>query len=239
MTPETAETPPARSKWVDVKVFLPPNTAGPSRIPPPLSEGEPKPTPAELKQAFSGHIAQRNGPDAPLMTKAMREREEAKLGIKKREFNEIRIRVRFSDRTALEGLFPSSTVVPTLYDFIRAHLAPTYASVPFVVYQAPPRRDLPERGDLTLQGKTIKDLGMAPQAIVNIRWSEASMNGNTFPAPLLSEILSQAEELPMPPSFDSVVSSPGQTVGESEKQGSGAGDTTKKIPKWLKSLQKK
>lgn len=58
-------------------------------IPPPPTE-EPKPTSAELKAAFSGHISQRNGPDAPLMTKAMREREDARLGIKKKEYSEVR-----------------------------------------------------------------------------------------------------------------------------------------------------
>jgi tether containing UBX domain for GLUT4 len=229
-------------------------------IPPqPTGEGEPKPTPAELKQAFSGHISQRNGPDAPLMTKAMREREEAKLGIKKKEYHEvcrdpndwleweshstsgallttllfsvgqIRVRVRFADRTALEGLFPASTLVPVLYDFVRAHLAPAYSKIPFVIYQSPPRRDLPERGDPKLRGQTIKDLGMAPQAIVNIRWNDAAMNGNTFPAPLSLETLSQAKDLPIPPSFDSVPPSSGQTIGDNGKQGAGVGDAAKKV----------
>jgi hypothetical protein len=76
------------SPWSQVNVFLPPNTAGPSHIPPPPTE-EPKPTSEELKSAFTSVIAQRNGPDAPLMTKAMREREDARLGIKKREYNEV------------------------------------------------------------------------------------------------------------------------------------------------------
>jgi tether containing UBX domain for GLUT4 len=110
--------------------------------------------------------------------------------------------VRFSDRTTLEGLFPATTQIPTLYDFIRAHLAPKYAMIPFTIYQTPPKRDLPEKGDAKLQGKTIKELGMAPQAIISIHWVEASMNGNTFAAPLDPSVLSQAKELPTPPSFD-------------------------------------
>ena len=59
-----------------------------SGIPPPPVE-DIRPTPSELKEAFSSHIAQKHGPDAPLMTKAMREREEARLGIKKKEYNEV------------------------------------------------------------------------------------------------------------------------------------------------------
>lgn len=70
---------------------------------------------------------------------------------------------------------------------------------------------------------------MAPQAIINVRWSDAAMNGNTFPAPLNPETLSQAKDLPLPPSFDSPTQSSGQTVGGGDKQGSGATDGTKKV----------
>lgn len=122
----------------------------------------------------------------------------------------------------MEGLFPASTQIPTLYAFIRAHLAPKYVKTPFTIYQSPPKRDLLEKGDVKLQDKTIKDLGMAPQAIINIRWSEADMNGNTYKAPLNASVLSQAQELPIPPSFDSMASSvsgeeKGKTLGSSSE----------------------
>lgn len=58
-------------------------------LPPPQADDEAKPTAAELKEAFSSHISQRHGPDAPLMTQAMRQREEARLGIKKKEYHEV------------------------------------------------------------------------------------------------------------------------------------------------------
>lgn len=80
-------------------------------IPPPPSEGEPKPTPAELKQAFSSHINQKNGPDAPLMTKAMREKEEARLGIKKKEYNEVRC----------DKILTCSLVLPYVRAYIGLH----------------------------------------------------------------------------------------------------------------------
>jgi tether containing UBX domain for GLUT4 len=225
MASEPADS--SQTPWSHVKVFLPPNTAGPSHIPPPPSE-EPKPTSEELKSAFTSVISKRNGPDAPLMTKAMREREDARLGIKKKEYNEIRIRVRFSDRTALEGLFPATTRIPTLYAFVRAHLAPKYASIPFTIYQSPPRRDLPEKGDIKLQDKTIKDLGMAPQAIINLRWSDDKMNGNTFPAPLDSSISAQAQELPVPVPFDTIKSDSGSANQQPQTASSSEG-TTKKV----------
>lgn len=56
---------------------------------PSLQQEDPRPTPAEIKEAFASHIQQRHGPDAPLMTSAMREREEARLGIKKKEYTEV------------------------------------------------------------------------------------------------------------------------------------------------------
>jgi hypothetical protein len=100
--------------------------------------------------------------------------------------------------------------------------------IPFTIYQTPPKRDLPEKGDAKLQGKTIKELGMAPQAIISIHWVEASMNGNTFAAPLDPSVLSQAKELPTPPSFDSVAAdSTAKTPASDEKQQTG--DGTKKV----------
>lgn len=47
------------------------------------------PTGAELKAAFAGTLAGRNGPDAPLMTRAMREKEDIRLGRVKKEFKEV------------------------------------------------------------------------------------------------------------------------------------------------------
>jgi len=109
-------------------------------------------------------------------------------------------------------------------------LAPQYAKVPFTIYQSPPKRDLLEKGDVKLQGKTIKELGMAPQAIVNIRWAESTMNGNTFSAPLNPETMSQAKDLPTPPSYDSTAPSSGQIIGGADgKQQSGSDDGTKKV----------
>lgn len=212
-------------------------------LPPPQADDEAKPTAAELKEAFSSHISQRHGPDAPLMTQAMRQREEARLGIKKKEYHEvsppptspfvlednkrphplrrprlrvfllkqIRIRIRLSDRTTLEGTFPSTAQVPTLYCFLRAHLSHRHARHAFTLYQSPPKRDLPESTkDVKLQGKTLRELGMAPAAVVLVRWSDTAMNSNTYPAPLSDETLVLAQDLPTPPSFGA--QSAGQTL---------------------------
>lgn len=186
------------------------------------------------------------------MTQAMREREAARLGLRKKEHNEVgtlvrarsypmltpamqsRIRIRFSDRTQLEATVPAAAQVPVLYHLLRSHLATEHAQTSFTLYQTPPKRDFPERTkDPKLRGKTLKELGMVPQAALNIRWEKAEMNcerlgtvhearacllalanrrtapliANTFPAPLDAQHKAKAEELPPPPTFDGVAPS--------------------------------
>lgn len=179
----------------------------------------------------------------------------------------MRIRIRLSDRTTLEGTFPSTAQVPTLYRFLRAHLSPRHAKYAFTLYQSPPKRDLPESTkDAKLQGKTLRELGMAPAAVVLVRWSDAAMNANTYPAPLNDETLALAQDLPTPPSFDA--QSAGQTLQDpsssaAKDKDESASSGTKKVgapsrpfwfpfplavpdlfsaliqamPKWLKGLQ--
>lgn len=236
--PTATETASASSSqpWSDIRVFNPPNAHGPARIPP-IQDDDPRPTASELKAAFSSHIEQRHGPDAPLMTQAMREREEARLGIRKKEYNEARIRIRFSDRTILEATLPSSVEISSLYAFLRSHLDSNYQQKSFTIYQAPPKRDFPENPkDPKMKGKSLKELGMAPQASLNIRWEDAAMNSNTFPAPLENSLKQKAEALPTPPSFENPAGSDKST---SKSQSSDGGTAKKVMPKWLKGLQKK
>ena len=78
-----------------------------------------------------------------------------------------------------------------------------------------------------MQGKTIRELGMAPQAIVDIRWSDTAMNANSFAAPLQPNLLAQAKELPTPRSFDTTAApEDGQRPGQSTQSGTGE---TKKV----------
>lgn len=96
--------------------------------------------------------------------------------------SQCRIRIRFSDRTSVETSVPANAQIPLLYRFLRSQIDPTHAAsnTPFVLYQSPPKRDFPERTkDPKLKDKTLKELGMAPQAALNIRWEAAEMNGGS------------------------------------------------------------
>ncbi|PWN48658.1 hypothetical protein IE53DRAFT_389121 [Violaceomyces palustris] len=221
-----------------VKVFKPPSTDSASwRLPPPPAE-DPKPTASEIKAAFVDHIAQRHGPDAPLMTRAMREKEDIRLGRVKRTYESVRIRIRFSDRTQIESTFPSKSTLPVIYDFVKSTLSPEAAGKPFTLYQTPPKRDLLPN-DPKLKGKTLSELGMVPAAVLSIRWSDPEMNGNSFPAPLKQQLLSSAQDLPPPPTFDgpSAAGGQGKTAGGTDsKEGESKPKESKPMPKWLKGL---
>lgn len=84
--------------------------------------------------------------------------------------------MRFSSRHQLEATFAISATLPHVYGFVRASLAEHAKGKPFVLYQTPPKRDLGER-DVKLRGKTLGELGLAPQAVLLVRWEDAAWNG--------------------------------------------------------------
>ncbi|PWN44261.1 hypothetical protein IE81DRAFT_321406 [Ceraceosorus guamensis] len=227
-----------RSPWREVRLFLPPDTAGPStasRIA--SSDSDPKPTAAELKAAFGGALSGRNGPDAPLMTKAMREKEDARLGRVKKQYTDVRIRIRFPSRHQLEAVFPIEATINAAYDFVRSHLNAQGQKASFILYQTPPKRDLGEK-DVKLKGKTFGEMGFAPQAVLMLRWEKADWNTSTSQAYLSNALLQQASPLPAPPSFEQQVNSP-HAAQTSQKPTEEKATGEKKMPKWLKGLQKK
>lgn len=225
-------------------MFLPPSassSSSPSIIPPPAAEDDLKATPEELKAAFRSTLLQRNGPDAPLLTRALREREEARLGLhssRNRTFSSVRIRIRFSDRTMIESTFKETDTIEAVYDFLHSSLDPTItAGKGLVIYTAPPKVEY-RLGDKKVKGKTLRELGLIPSAVVSLKWDDAVMNGNGFPAPLRAELRGKAEPVPAPASFEG----PQQAqagAAQSSSSGSGAGKDAKPLPKWLKNIVSK
>mgnify|MGYP000734107458 CR=1 FL=1 len=142
-------------------------------------------------------MAQRHGPDAPLMTKSMREKEEARLGKQKKTWNEViivlpavsclyadrlsniqvKIRVRFADRTQLESTFPANAQMSDIYTFVRESLHPDVLSQnkKFTLFTAPPRKDYAET-DPKIKGKGLAELGLVPAAVISVRWEDAALN---------------------------------------------------------------
>ena len=140
--------------------------------PPPESDDF-EPTAAELRAAFSGTIAGRHGPHAPLMTSAMREKYDREHGKSKKQYDFIRIRVRFSDRTQIERTFPHNATILDVYDAVDHVLWEEHDHGTYVLFQSPPRRNFPR----THTTDTLRSLGFAPAAVLSIQWSNPSKNG--------------------------------------------------------------
>ncbi len=90
---------------------------------------------------------------------------------------QVKIRIRFADRTQLESTFPSDAPISAVYAFVRDSLDPTIlaSGKRFTLFTAPPRRDYPER-DPKAPNAGLAQLGLIPAAVLSVRWDDATMN---------------------------------------------------------------
>lgn len=144
--------------------------------PPPADQDDFEPTSAELRTAFSDALAERHGPNAPLMTKAMRERRDAALGKTKKTYTTVRMRVRFADRTLVERSFPGTATMADVYSFVDTTLSDeARSSGTYTLFQAPPRRDFARQNTRD----TLVALGFAPAAVLGIRFDDPMKNSTS------------------------------------------------------------
>ncbi|GAA5891897.1 hypothetical protein JCM6882_007398 [Rhodosporidiobolus microsporus] len=195
-----------------------------------LPESYFSPTATELQQAFAGQVKRREElTDRPLLTKRLREREEAEKSRQKAaRWPQTRIRIRFADRSQLEGVFPSTDKLVHLYEFVRLALREDMEGRDggWYLYQSPPRTEY-RKSDPKWRGKSLMDLEFTPSSVLYIKFDEEALNGAfravaapsvltgflafigiadedaTTPPPLLPSLLSAAAPLPLPPSFTS------------------------------------
>ncbi|KAJ7356752.1 hypothetical protein DFH08DRAFT_849961 [Mycena albidolilacea] len=227
------------------KVYKPSSSTAP---PPPLPDDYFTPTTADLKLAQSGLIARTQAlNDAPLQLRTV---SEAAAKSKRDRWPNTTIRIRFTDRTQLEKVFPSSSKIRSVYAFVRESLREEVKPVKFVLYQ-PPKRDL-KVSDPAVRDLSLSDLYLAPSSVLLLRFEDAAhpdqaraLNASTAPAPLASEMLAQAIELPAAPAAASASTSstPGSlgsgldSVAADLKNG--LNNLEKKMPKWMKMGLKK
>ncbi|KAJ6511896.1 hypothetical protein C8R47DRAFT_1092599 [Mycena vitilis] len=213
------------------KVYRPSSSS--TAPPPPLPDDYFTPTAADLKLAQSTLTARTQAlTEAPLQVRAVRDAAEK---AKRDRWPNTTIRIRFTDRTQLEKVFPSNSKIRSVYAFVRALLREDVKPVKFVLYQ-PPKRDL-KVSDPTVRDLTLSELYLAPASVLLLRFEDSaheeqalSLNGSTVPAPLAPDVLLQAIDLPAPPSAD-VSSTPS---GSGPDVSPGSNPIEKKIPKWLK-----
>ncbi|KAI9364843.1 hypothetical protein DFJ73DRAFT_792434 [Zopfochytrium polystomum] len=125
-----------------LKFFKPPPDTAPVAIDLPDSFFEL--TSAEIKALMQSSKARAEAAaNAPLMTKALREREDE---LRRQKHPKTLIRVRFPDRTTLQAAFLSNEPVGAIYALVQSHLAD--ASRAFVLYTPPTQVYADSRDDV-------------------------------------------------------------------------------------------
>lgn len=213
----------------EFKVYKPPTTSTTS-TPEELPDSYFTLSPADLKAAQATLSARtRSLVDAPLQVRAQREAAEK---AKRDRWPNTTIRVRFSDRTQLEKMFPSTDKIRSVYAFVRSSLRDDVKSIKFILYQSPPKRDL-KVSDPDVRDLSLAQLQLAPSSVLLLRFENESLNGTNVPAPLLPSIAASAIELPKPPSADA--EPPKVEKPATPPTTTSSTSTGKKMPKWLKA----
>ncbi|KAG1852931.1 hypothetical protein C8R48DRAFT_345876 [Suillus tomentosus] len=218
----------------EFKVYRPPNSPTTSAPLEELPDSYFTPSPADLKAAQATLSARtRSLVDAPLQVRAQREAAEKS---KRDRWPNTTIRVRFSDRTQLEKIFPSTDKIRSVYAFVRSSLRDDVKPIKFILYQSPPKRDL-KVSDPNVRDLSLAQLQLAPSSVLLLRFEDESLNGTNVPAPLLPSIAASAIELPKPPSAEAEARKVEKSATPPTTTSSTS--TGKKIPKWLKAGLKK
>jgi UBX domain len=169
--------------------------------------------------------ATRSLANAPLMTKKMRDAEQAK---KMSRFRKVLIRVRLPDRTSIQGTFVPQSRVRDVIKFVRDALRDPTA-VAFHLFVVPPKQILTDL-DATLWSQ-----GLVPAALINFGIESGPSDAHSL---LCDTVLSYLEDAPPPgaPVFSTTAPPvPAEkTNGLSSKpQAAAAAAAAKKIPKWM------
>ncbi|KAF5392184.1 hypothetical protein D9757_001371 [Collybiopsis confluens] len=210
----------------EFKVYKP--FSGQSTPQPDLPDDYFEPTAADLKLAQTQLNARTQAlNNAPLQLRATREASEK---TKRDRWPNTRIRIKFTDGTQLEKVFPSTDKIKSIYAFVRNSLREDVKPIKFILYQ-PPQRDL-KVSDTTVKNLSLAELQLAPSSILLLRFEDESLNGSNIPAPLADSVWALAESLPAPPPPPPEVNQSSSANKVNNVIQAAAGD--KKVPKWLK-----
>lgn len=130
--------------------------------------------------------------NAPLMTKAMRDRE---ADAKKRKYPKTMIRVRLQDRITIQATFLSNESVEELYKVVESVVE---AQKAFYLYVTPPMRVL-KRDEM--ENTNFHDAGLAPASVVYLGSSIVNESGGSEFVGLADSAVERLEEFPIPQSL--------------------------------------
>ncbi|ORY35445.1 hypothetical protein BCR39DRAFT_509777 [Naematelia encephala] len=136
---------PSSSSPRAIAVYTPPPDPSTSQTPSDLDDTFFEPTISDVRAHQASVLARsRQLNDAPLLTSKYRDEEKSAKEKKRAEkWPETTIRVKFSDGTQIQSIFPSTSPIQPVYAFVRSALSPEVASKPFLLWQ-PPRTQYPE-----------------------------------------------------------------------------------------------
>ncbi|KAH6581926.1 hypothetical protein BASA61_008814 [Batrachochytrium salamandrivorans] len=169
----------------DVHIYLPsPENMAPMKIDLPSSFFQLSPFEMKAMMA-SQQYRNKQASDSPLMTRAMREREDE---LKRQKHPRTMIRVRFPDRTTLQATYWSGDAISSVYTTVRAHLQ--HPDREFRLSVTPPLRILGAK-------ETFWQAQLAPASIVYFAWVDDKklVKGEVV---LTADALSVAEAFPLP-----------------------------------------
>ncbi|TNY19659.1 hypothetical protein DMC30DRAFT_417667 [Rhodotorula diobovata] len=230
-------TDPSKQRAFEYRYYAAPSSSsqGPSALSRSLldlPESYFSPTPSELQHAHHSHVKRTHDlVDRPLLTQKLRDQQ-----LRQHERDRAqrwpltRIRVRWPDRSLLEGVFPSSDKLVHLYEFVRLALADDVRDCPFVLYQSPPRTEY-RRSAPHLKGKSLLDLHLAPSSALYLKFEPSpslgfpparvdALNDPARGPPLVEALRSAVAVLPPPLTFD--------PRGEGGGEGEGEGDEARR-----------
>ncbi|KAJ3175861.1 Tether containing UBX domain for GLUT4 [Geranomyces variabilis] len=212
-------TPPPLEDESAMKVFYPPPDGVPyNQIVLPDSFYQLTSTELRVLLARSGGNSG-SGSDAPLMTKAMRDREAA---LKRNKYPKTMTRVRFADRRLVQCGFMSGDKISALYAALKPLLAnPARA---FVLYTTPPMRVLDA-------SQTFWEAGLAPACLVYFKWADGEGDGG-------DDWLASDWRAKMQPFPESSVSEASgvPTASNAEVAAAAAASRESKRPAWLPAV---
>lgn len=132
-------------------------------------------------------------------------------------FPQTTIRIRFTDRTQLEKVFPSTDKIRSVYAFVRGCLREDVKPIKFILCksyllsysililshiitdQSPPKRDL-RVSDPKVRDLSLAELQLAPSSIILLRFEDETLNGihNIFHIPYTTLKIVAGSDVPAP-----------------------------------------
>ncbi|KAI9637313.1 uncharacterized protein MKK02DRAFT_43236 [Dioszegia hungarica] len=168
-----------------VRVFNPAEATSSASTPSDLDDAFFTPTLSDA-QAHHASVVSRSKRlnEAPLLTSKHRDEEMAGRERRKADkWPETTIRIKFSDGTQVQSVFPSSSPIQPVYAFVRTCLDSSASSKPFTLWQ-PPRFTYPEHPPPPLPGQKPKP-------------NHTSTNPHKRPLPTSSAVVTSANYGPV------------------------------------------